>query len=103
MTDSLELIPTRDGAVQIRVHARPRSRGGPKGVHSVQGGALVVRLAAAPVAGAANAELVETLAEALGLAPRDVTLVRGGSSRSKVFAVRGLSASEVRLRLATAL
>ena len=97
--DSLEIVPMRDGAVHIRVHARPRSRGGPKGVHSVQGGALVVRLAAAPVDGAANAELVETLAEALGLARRDVTLVRGGSSRTKVIAVRGLSASEVRARL----
>ncbi len=65
--------------------------------------ALVVRLAAAPVDGAANAELVETLAEALGLARRDVTLVRGGSSRTKVIAVRGLSASEVRARLTPAL
>jgi hypothetical protein len=100
ITDSLELVPAREGGVRIRVHARPRSRGGHCGVHSIQDGALVVRLAAAPVDGAANAQLVATLADALGIAKRHVLLVRGDASRTKVIEITGLSGHEIRARLA---
>ena len=63
-------------------------------------GAIEVRIAAAPVDGAANDELVATLASALGVPRRDVYLVRGASSRSKRVEVRGLGIDEVRARLA---
>ena len=56
-------------------------------------------LAAAPVEGEANRELVETLSAALGLPRRDVTIVRGDSSRVKLVLARGLTAAEVRARL----
>jgi uncharacterized protein YggU (UPF0235/DUF167 family) len=64
---------------------------------------LVVQLAAPPVDGAANGELVVTLAEALCVAPRCVTLVRGESSRAKLVEVWGLTSTEVRSRLALAM
>jgi len=99
----LELVSTREGSVRIRVHARPRSRAGTGGIHSVRDGALVVRLAAAPVDGAANRELVETIAEVLGVAARDVALVRGSTSREKVVDVAGLRPDEIRERLAKAM
>ena len=47
------------------------------------GGALKVRLAAPPVDGKANAELLRFLAEAFGVPLRSVTLLRGAASRSK--------------------
>jgi uncharacterized protein YggU (UPF0235/DUF167 family) len=65
----------------------------------VRNGALAIRLAAPPVDGAANDELVATLANALGLARCDVVLVRGGSSRDKLVEVRGLHPEEVQARL----
>jgi len=101
--DALEIVSTREGTVRIRVHARPRSRGGTGAIHSVRDGALVVRLAAAPVDGAANAELVETIADALGVARRDVVLVRGTASREKTIEIGGLRPDEVRARLASAI
>lgn len=61
----------------------------------VRDGALLVRLAAAPVDGAANAELIGLLARALGIPKRDVTIVGGDRSRSKRVRVEGFAAAEV--------
>ncbi len=97
----LKLVTTRDGAVRMEVQARPRAR--PSRVAGVREGALVVQLAAPPVDGEANAELVETIARVLGVPKRDVSMVRGASSRSKVVEVRGLATHEVEARIARAL
>ena len=72
---------TPDGLVlQVRVVARA----GRSAVAGVRDDALLVRLAAAPVDGAANAELIAVLAEAFGVPRRAVTLVadtgHGGSA-----------------------
>ena len=50
---------------------------------------LKVRVRAAPSAGEANAALCRTIAKALGIAPRDVTLAGGSTSRSKRIRVVG--------------
>lgn len=50
-------------------------------------GALRVRLAAPPVDGKANDALLAWLADALGCAKRDLTLLRGHSGRRKQVAV----------------
>jgi uncharacterized protein (TIGR00251 family) len=95
----LHLVLTQrpDGAVRLAVHAKPRSR--TSRVAGTREGALAVELAAPPVDGAANEELVATLAAALGVPKRDVTVARGASSRAKLVEVRGLTQSEVRERL----
>lgn len=95
--DAVRLGTTKEGAVRLEVRARPRAR--KSAIAGVREGALVVQLAAPPVEGAANEELVETIAEALGVAKRDVTLVRGETSRDKLVEVHGLTADEVRARL----
>jgi uncharacterized protein len=51
------------------------------------GDALKIRLAAPPVDGKANAELLRFLADAFGVPLRDVTLMRGDSSRQKVVRI----------------
>jgi len=53
-------------------------------------GSLRVRLQSAPVDGAANAELVERLAEAFGVARRAVTITGGVHARSKRVEIEGI-------------
>ncbi|MCC6386376.1 MAG: DUF167 domain-containing protein [Dehalococcoidia bacterium] len=62
-------------------------------------GTLLVRVAAPPADGAANAAVTKLLARALGLPARDIVLASGASSRQKLFDIP-LSESEVRARLA---
>jgi len=59
-------------------------------------GALVVRVAAPPVEGAANEALVEFLAKALGVPKRAVRIVAGERGRVKRVAVEGVSDDDVR-------
>ena len=89
------LRETPDG-VTLSVRATPRA--GRDEVVGVEAGLLRVRLAAAPVEGAANEALVALLAAWLGVPRSQVSIVRGGSSRHKVVAVRGRRAADV-LRL----
>jgi uncharacterized protein YggU (UPF0235/DUF167 family) len=51
--------------------------------------ALVVAVTARAVDGAANEAVVAAVADAFGLRKRDVTLVAGGRSRSKVLELAG--------------
>jgi uncharacterized protein len=93
-----ELIVTSlNGAVRFEVRAKPRAS--KSRVLGVREGALDVSLAAPPVDGEANEELVSTLASALGVPRRDVTVVRGQGSRQKLVEVRGLAAKEVIARI----
>lgn len=86
-----------DGSVRFAVRVQPRaSRSEIVGVH---GDAMKIRLSAPPVDGAANAALVELIAEVLGVGRRAVRIVSGESSRSKVVEVEGVTAAAV-LRLA---
>jgi uncharacterized protein len=56
---------------------------------------LEVALAAPPVDGAANQELLEFIARALKVGKSRVELVRGESSRLKVVRISGICAQEV--------
>ena len=61
-------------------------------------GVLRVRVTAAPADGQANDRLIRLLAKTLGVPPRDVVLVTGATSRTKLFDVP-LAENEVRSRL----
>jgi len=63
---------------------------------------LLVRLAAPPVEGAANAELVEVLAAALSVPRRAIAIVSGDRSRQKRVRVAGIDVAAARLRLTAA-
>jgi len=97
----IKVVTTRAGTVRFEVRARPGAR--VPGMCGVRDGAVVVRLKAPPVDGAANGELLAVLAEVLGVAKRDLALARGLSSRSKTVEVVGLPAAEVSGRLGRAL
>jgi uncharacterized protein (TIGR00251 family) len=87
---------TTDGIV-IDVRVIPRA--GRSGVAGTRDGALLVRLNAPPVDGAANAELIEVIADALGVPRRSVSLVSGDRSRQKRVRVTGVSEHAARARL----
>ena len=80
-------------AVTFAVRVAPRAaRTALAGEHD---GALKVRVAAPPVEGAANAELVRFLAEHFGLAARDVEIVAGHSSKSKRVRLRNVTPEQL--------
>jgi uncharacterized protein (TIGR00251 family) len=81
---------------------RVRPRAAREGLAGAREGALVVRLTAPPVEGQANAALVRLVGRVLGVAPSAVALVRGATGRDKLLRVSGLSAADVRARLARA-
>jgi uncharacterized protein YggU (UPF0235/DUF167 family) len=62
-------------------------------------GALLVRLKASPVDGAANAALLRYLGGLLRVPPSSLTLLRGATARDKVLRVGGLTAADLRSRL----
>jgi uncharacterized protein (TIGR00251 family) len=55
-----------------------------------EGGILKVRLTGSPDDGTANQELVEVLAKALGVEPKQVEIVAGTDKRDKLISVDGL-------------
>ena len=63
-------------------------------------GVLRVRIAASPVKGKANKELVAFLSKTLGLGRDSLTIIKGHTSHNKVIAVAGLSQEEVVVKLA---
>lgn len=80
------------GGVLLSVRATPRaSRSIVAGIGADADGraVLMVRIAAPPAEGAANAALIELLASCLGLRKRDITLRSGETGRNKQVHLAG--------------
>jgi uncharacterized protein len=79
----------KDGAVVFTVRVVPRSaKSGLVGEHN---GALKVRLAALPVDGAANEELIKLLAKEFDVAKSSVEILSGLTSKTKTIAIAHIS------------
>jgi uncharacterized protein (TIGR00251 family) len=87
---------TRTG-VLIDVRVIPRA--GTSGIAGVRDNAVVVRLNAPPVDGAANAELIEILADVLDVPKRAVAIVSGDRSRHKRVRIDGVTLAHATSRL----
>jgi uncharacterized protein (TIGR00251 family) len=72
----------------INVRVIPRSK---RNILEWEEERLKAHLTAPPVDGAANAALIALLAETFAIPKRNITLVRGSTSRHKVVAVEGLT------------
>ena len=90
------ISPATDGVI-ISVRVMPRA--GRSEIAGVREGALLVRLNAPPVDGAANAELIEVLAEALSVPKRDVSIASGMSSKQKRVRISGITVDRAASRL----
>ncbi len=64
-------------------------------------GVWQVRVAAPPVKGKTNKELISFLSEVLGVGKSSVSIAQGHTSRSKLIAVDGLTQQEIMKRLSS--
>jgi uncharacterized protein YggU (UPF0235/DUF167 family) len=90
------LTRTPEG-LSLAVRVMPRA--GVSKVAGVRDGRLLIRLAAAPVDGAANQALLTFLAKALGIPPRDITLAAGQQGRNKRIVLMGITLEEAETRM----
>jgi uncharacterized protein YggU (UPF0235/DUF167 family) len=97
---SLAITERSDGAV-IPVRVIPRA--GRSAVAGVRDGALLVRLAAAPLKGAANDALLRLLAGSLGVPKTRLTVISGDRARGKRVHVAGAAAADLARQLSTIL
>jgi uncharacterized protein (TIGR00251 family) len=83
----------RDGLLTFAVRVVPRaSKSSIMGEHD---GALRVRVAAPPIDGAANTELLRVLSRALDVPARDVEITGGHSSKLKQVRVKGIGREQL--------
>lgn len=80
-------------STRINVYVQPRaSKTAVVGMHD---GSVKIRLAAPPVDGAANAALIEFVAEQVGVAKSRVRITAGLTSRRKTVEVEGITAEQL--------
>jgi hypothetical protein len=91
------VVPEGGGSL-LRVHVRPGATH--PGLAGLHGGALALRVAARPVDGAANREVLAVIAAALEVARSAVELVAGSRGRDKRVRIHGLDPAAVARRLA---
>lgn len=82
---------------RLTIHLSPRASR--EEIAGERDGALLVRVTAPPVDGAANEALVRLLAKRLRVAKGAVQIVSGDTSRTKTVEVDGLDEAELRGRL----
>lgn len=77
--------------VLVAVRVTPRS---PRlQLDAPRDGRLIVRVNAPPADGAANEQVIKLMAKRFGLSRSSLRIVRGGTSRDKLIALRGVSLS----------
>ena len=82
----------------ITVRVTPRAgRSAISGI--LEDGTVKVRLAAAPVDGSANSELIRFLSEILGISENQIEIVSGKTGRNKLIAILGLDSQIVQERI----
>lgn len=80
--DAIRALVDEEGRLAVRVTPGARSEG-----LAIEGGRLAARVRAKPQDGQANDAVRDLLAAGLGIAPSRVELLRGATSREKLFRV----------------
>ncbi|PRP90849.1 hypothetical protein ENSA5_60990 [Enhygromyxa salina] len=86
-----------DGAVDLDLHAKPRSSR--ESIGKLHDGRLEIYVKAAPVDGGANAAIVKLLSKTLGVPRSAIELVRGPTGKRKTVRVTGLSRERIAAKL----
>ncbi len=90
-------VRSRAGGCSLPVRVRPGGRR--DAVEGEHAGALRVCVTAAPERGAANEAVRALLAQALDVRASRISLIRGSTSREKVFMIAEMNEQELRTRL----
>jgi uncharacterized protein len=86
----------------IRISIRVKPRASRTRILRADGLSIEASLAAPPVDGAANAELIGLLSRALAVSKTSLRLILGETAKNKVVEVAGIAAEEAAERLAAA-
>ena len=62
-------------------------------------GVLQLKIAAPPLKGKANKEIIDFLSRVLGVKKSSIAIIRGLTSRNKIIAIEGMSGDEVLKRI----
>jgi uncharacterized protein (TIGR00251 family) len=81
-------VTEKDGALRFEVHAKPKAK--KTAILRARAEAVEIAIAAPPVDGAANEELIRFLSKLLGVPKKSVKIVRGESSPLKLLAITGI-------------
>ena len=87
------------GGVRLEIRVVPRARR--SGIDGVRDGRVLVRVTAPPVDQAATDAARQVLADALGVARRDVRIISGETSRNKTVEIASIDITTIRQRLET--
>jgi uncharacterized protein (TIGR00251 family) len=91
------LTQLADGTILLRLHVQPKaSKTRIAGIHD---GCLKLAIAAPPVDGKANQEVVKFLADLLAIPSRDITLKSGAQGRRKQVVIGGLAGVTARQKI----
>ncbi|MBO0723963.1 MAG: DUF167 domain-containing protein [Blastocatellia bacterium] len=94
-------LAAKEGGVTFAARVQPRAA--KSGVAGELDGVLKIRLAAPPVEGEANEELIRLLAKLFAAPRRRISILSGQTSKNKVISVSGISVDEAARVLAEAL
>jgi uncharacterized protein len=84
-------VRVHEAGGRVRFSVRVQPRASRSEIAGVYGDALKVRLSAPPVDGAANDALIEFLAHVFAVGRRDVRILAGEISRSKIVEIEGIT------------
>jgi len=91
---AIEIVATYNGSVILSVRVQPRA---PRtNIVGELGGALKIRLAAPPVDGKANEELIRFFAQIFNLPRKEIEIISGEKSRNKQLRINGISVDQIR-------
>jgi uncharacterized protein (TIGR00251 family) len=92
-SDHRDVVRESKGKVLLSIRVQPRSR--QNAIVGVRDKALLIKVNAPPVDGAANDAVIEILAKALGLPKSTFSVQQGVKSREKSVKVEHISADDV--------
>lgn len=98
--DLEKCVVERPEGVGIRIHIQPRAS--KTKIVGLYGEAMKIRIAALPVDGQANTELLQFLAQQLGVPQQYVQIISGVNSRQKRVFIKGKTLNEISAYLAKA-
>jgi uncharacterized protein (TIGR00251 family) len=85
--------------VRISIHVHPGAK--KNEIVRLENGSWHIKIAAPPVEGKANKELIDFLSAVLGVSKSRITIEKGTTSRRKLIVVEGVTEAEVTKQLQT--